>query len=106
MFRWYVALDGTGILPAEMKQRMFHPYVREEPGGDTSYGYGWVLSRDDDGRRIVQHNGGNGWSYCELTLCPDEGTMVFWSTNQAHQTGKWNLEEHDLTAQILRRLGS
>jgi CubicO group peptidase (beta-lactamase class C family) len=104
LFRWHVALTGTRILPAELKRRMFSPHVREEPNGHTFYGYGWVLTEDDDGRRIAWHNGGNEWSYCELAHCLDEPAMVFWSTNQVRQTGKWNLEESDLTTQILRRL--
>jgi CubicO group peptidase (beta-lactamase class C family) len=104
LFRWHVALDGTQILSTRMKQRMFSPHVREEPDGDTYYGYGWVLAQDNDGRRIAWHNGGNQWSYCELARCLDQDAMVFWSTNQVRQTGRWNLEDRDLTTQILRRL--
>jgi CubicO group peptidase (beta-lactamase class C family) len=65
--------------------------VPEEEGGDSYYGYGWVVSPTDEGR-IVWHNGGNGWSFGVLARFPDQDTMVFWVSNRAYKCGEWNLE--------------
>jgi CubicO group peptidase (beta-lactamase class C family) len=81
MFRWHRALEGDEILDQRAKDKLFKPYVLEEPGGDTHYGYGWVIQQTDDGT-VAWHNGGNRRSYGELTRLLDEGVMVFWITNQ------------------------
>jgi CubicO group peptidase (beta-lactamase class C family) len=81
MFRWQRALEGKKVLDRRAKRKLFKPHVREEPGGDSYYGYGWVILRDDD-LRVAWHDGGNGWSYGELTRVLDEAAMVFWITNQ------------------------
>jgi CubicO group peptidase (beta-lactamase class C family) len=93
VFRWHVALQGDDILDRGAKQKLFEPYVREEPGRDTYYGYGWVIQETDDGT-VAWHNGGNGWSYGEVTRLLDEGAMVFWITNRYQDiTHTWNLEK-------------
>lgn len=81
MFRWQRALDGNGVLDRQAKRKLFKPHVLEEPGGDSYYGYGWVILQTDRGR-VAWHNGGNGWSYGELTRVLGDGTMVFWITNR------------------------
>lgn len=81
MFRWNLALDGNEVLDQRAKRKLFQRHVLEEPGGDSYYGYGWVILRTDN-RTIAWHNGGNEWSYGELTRLLDEGAMVFWITNQ------------------------
>ena len=56
---------------------------------------------------MAWHNGGNGWSYAELTRVLGRGVMVFWVANQARSTaGGWNLERlgTHLTAGVVRRL--
>jgi CubicO group peptidase (beta-lactamase class C family) len=91
MFRWHVALDGNQVLDQHAKRKLFKPHVLEEPGGDSYYGYGWVILRGDEGR-VAWHNGGNGSSYGELTRVLDEGAMVFWITNQyKSKAGGWDL---------------
>ncbi|HEY8581755.1 MAG TPA: serine hydrolase domain-containing protein [Capillimicrobium sp.] len=81
MFRWHVALEGDEVLDRRAKRKLFEPHVLEEPGGRSSYGYGWVILRSPEGR-IAWHNGGNGWSYGEVLRLPGKGAMVFWITNQ------------------------
>jgi CubicO group peptidase (beta-lactamase class C family) len=93
MFRWQRALDGDEVLDGRAKRKLFEPHVREEPGGDTHYGYGWVIMRADGGR-VAWHNGGNDSSYGELTRLLDAGAMVFWITNQyKDKTGGWDFYE-------------
>ncbi len=104
MFRWHVALRGDEILSKNAKDKMFEPHVLEEEGGDSYYGYGWVISPSDDGR-ILWHDGGNGWSLGILARFPDRGAMVFWVSNHAYNDGEWNLEklEQKLTLGIAER---
>ncbi len=92
MYRWHVALEGGEVLSKSAKDKLFEPHVPEEEGGDTYYGYGWVISPTNDGR-IVWHDGGNGWSLGILARFPDRGAMVFWVSNRAYNDGEWNLEE-------------
>jgi CubicO group peptidase (beta-lactamase class C family) len=109
MFRWDRALErGDEVLDQRAKRKLFEPYVLEEPGGDTHYGYGWVILRSDAGT-VAWHNGGNGWSYGELTRLLDEGVMVFWITNQYRdEAAGWNLEQlgPKLTEGIAHRVQS
>jgi CubicO group peptidase (beta-lactamase class C family) len=96
MFRWHVALLGDEVIDRRAKHKLFKPWVREEPGGDSFYGYGWVILRTDEYGKLVWHNGGNGWSFGVLTRLLDEGVMVFWVTNQyKDKDGGWNLYRLD-----------
>jgi CubicO group peptidase (beta-lactamase class C family) len=90
MFRWHRALDGNKVLDRRSKRELFKPRVLEEPGGDTYYGYGWVILETSSGR-AAWHNGGNGWSYGELARLLDDGVMVFWVTNR-YKARRWNFE--------------
>ncbi|RKN44840.1 serine hydrolase domain-containing protein [Streptomyces hoynatensis] len=98
MHRWHLALSGDGVLSAAAREKMFRPWVRED-GGDTWYGYGWVIA-DWDGHRVAWHNGGNGLSYAECARRLDDGLLVFWATGAVEGDGEWNLEELDLTRGI------
>jgi CubicO group peptidase (beta-lactamase class C family) len=90
MFRWQRALDGNRVLNRQAKRKLFKPHVLEEPGGDSYYGYGWVILQTDRGR-VGWHNGGNGWSYGELTRVLGARAMVFWITNQYRSKRRsWN----------------
>ncbi len=106
MFRWHVALEGDDVLDDEAKAELFRPRVREEPGGDSRYAYGWVVLDTPLGT-VDWHNGGNGWSYGELTRLPETGAFVFWVTNQVSSSSpRWNLERDGgrLTEDVVRRL--
>src|ERR687894_90853 len=105
MVRWHAALRGDEVLSKSAKDKMFKPHVPEEEGGDTYYGYGWVVSSTEDGR-IVWHDGGNGWSLGIVSRFVDQGVMVFWVSNHAYKDGEWNLEnvEQELTLGIAERV--
>ena len=105
MFRWHLALDGNEVLDRRAKRKLFKPHVLEEPGGDSYYGYGWVILKADDGR-VAWHNGGNDWSYGEVTRLLDGGAMVFWITNRyKSKAGGWDFYElgPELTQGVVRR---
>jgi CubicO group peptidase (beta-lactamase class C family) len=88
MFRWHVALTRGNVLDRRAKRKLFEAHVREEPGGDTHYGYGWVMSESNRFGRVAWHNGGNRWSYGEVTRLLDAKLMVFWVTNQYRDTSR------------------
>ena len=105
MFRWHLALRGDEVLSKSAKDKLFKPHVPEEEGGDSYYGYGWVVSPTDEGR-IVWHDGGNGWSLGIMARFPDQDAMVFWVSNHAYKDGEWNLEnlQKKLTLGIAKRV--
>ena len=109
MYRWHRALEGDEILDQAAKEMLFHPHVAEQPGGDSFYGYGWVLVDSDPYGRVAWHNGGNGWSYSMLTRLLDDDRMVFWATNRNRDAKRgWNLSrlEPRLTRGVIERLGT
>ena len=102
--RWHRALLDHRVLHRRAQREMFRPRVPEQASGDSWYGYGWVLFDSSVGP-VAWHNGGNGWSYAELTRVLGRGVMVFWVTNQYRSAaGGWNLERDGLTAGVVRRL--
>jgi CubicO group peptidase (beta-lactamase class C family) len=104
MFRWHRALEGDMVLDRRSKRELFQPRVLEEPGGDSYYGYGWVIFETDEGR-TGWHNGGNGLSYGELARLLDDRVMVFWITNRYRGEG-WNFERFgsELTEGVAERV--
>jgi CubicO group peptidase (beta-lactamase class C family) len=107
MFRWDLALERNKVLNQKAKQKLFKPHVREQPGGNSHYGYGWVIPQPGRFGRVVWHNGGNGWSYGELTRLLGPGVMVFWVTNQYRSKAEgWNLDKLGprLTQAVARRV--
>lgn len=80
MMLWHEALLGTDVLSAQAKEAMFTPYVEERPGGDTFYGYGWVVEDTSHGK-LVWHNGGNGYFFADFWRYLDAGVTVFVASN-------------------------
>lgn len=94
MFRWHRALEGTRVLSGDAKRRMFKPHVAVglRNGYKLYYGYGWGIVRAG-GRWVIEHDGGNAWSFGVFARFPDSRVMVFWISNHAQREGRWNLEE-------------
>ena len=92
MYRWHLALRDDTILDRAAREKMFTPHVREGPGADTHYGYGWVVS-SFEGEPFMWHDGGNGWSFGLVGHLPKAAATVFWISNQAYRAGQWNLED-------------
>lgn len=96
MYRWHLALDGDEVLDQRSKDELFRPHVLEEEGGDSYYGYGWVIVPSEESGTVAWHNGGNGWSFGVLTRLLDDGVMVFWITNRYKDEDEgWNLSRLD-----------
>jgi hypothetical protein len=85
------------ISPAKAKELMFTPHALED-GGDSHYGYGWVLF-EVKGTTVAWHNGGNGTAYAEMLHVPG-GPMVFWATGAVVRDGEWDLEEADVASRM------
>lgn len=105
MFHWHRALTGETVLSTAAKRKLFAPHVRI-PELDGAYGYGWVVMGSED-RRFAWHDGGNDWSLATLAEFQRDAILVFWVTNHASRTGKWNLEDDHLklTQDIAERVG-
>jgi CubicO group peptidase (beta-lactamase class C family) len=106
MFRWHVALQGDVVLDERTKAKLFKRHVLEAEGGDSYYGYGWVVMPSDDGT-ITWHDGGNGWSFGLVARLPEQGAMVFWVTNRYEDSAEgWNLSRsaQELTQGVVDRL--
>lgn len=80
MMLWHQALLGTAVLSDASKTAMFTPYVEERPGGDTFYGYGWVVEDTPDGK-LVWHNGGNDFFFADFWRYLDADVTVFVASN-------------------------
>jgi hypothetical protein len=74
MNRWaQYLLAGKALTPASMK-KYWSPQV-DEGGGDSFYGYGWVVM-DKDGTRIITHNGGNGIHFADMMIVPASHLVI------------------------------
>ena len=78
MLRWAEALLGGRVLAPASMTKLWTPWVSE--GGDTHYGYGWVVA-DVGGTRVLTHNGGNGIHFADLAIVPASHTVVFLQSN-------------------------
>ncbi len=87
MYRFHRALRGDTILNAAAKAQTFKGHAPLGLPGYDGYtiGYGWVITPDG----LATHSGGNDWSYGVSVHSAD--LMLFWITNQAIQTGHWDL---------------
>lgn len=106
MGRWLVALEGDRVLDDDAKRELFSPRVREEPGGDTRYAFGWVVVDTPLGT-LHWHNGGNDWAHAELARLPESRAGLFWVTNHHRsRAGGWSLDglEPPLTELVAGRL--
>ena len=105
----YQRLSRRGLLDAAFASDLGWPpgtgYVLPDwRGGQLAVEY------DQDGRahgRVQWHNGGNGWSYDEITRIPAVRGYVLWVSNQYRsRSGDWDLERagSGLTSEVGRRL--
>jgi CubicO group peptidase (beta-lactamase class C family) len=87
LLSWHAALRGETVLSAAEKAKMYAPHVREQAGGDSSYGYGWSITDIPEAGRLVRHNGGNGVFYADFLRFLDEDLVVILSTNDSTVRG-------------------
>jgi CubicO group peptidase (beta-lactamase class C family) len=88
LHRWSVALSGHTVLKRESVERLFTPHVVEERGGDSFYGYGWVV-QESLGIPIVWHDGATEAHNAFLGMLDDEhGTVVAVLSNRIIETSR------------------
>lgn len=56
---WQRALKDETMFSAEPNAKL-SPHLSEEPGGDSCYGYAWVISNTDRGKEVIKHHGEKG----------------------------------------------
>jgi CubicO group peptidase (beta-lactamase class C family) len=81
MLRWHRALAGETVLSADAKKKMFTPHVAEDAGGESHYGYGWVVVERSPFGRLLTHDGSNDVFFSDLLRFVDRDLFVFLATN-------------------------
>jgi CubicO group peptidase (beta-lactamase class C family) len=79
MLRWAIALTEGRVLSRESMEAYWKPHVSE--GGDSYYGYGWVVMTGPGGEKIITHNGGNMIFFADMAIVPERKLVVFLQTN-------------------------
>ena len=79
--RWVDALDAHALVDAGAMQRFVTPLTLIPDGYDNSYAYG-VLVGDEDGRRVISHDGGINGFTTYLAWYPDDGLTIALLTNR------------------------
>lgn len=65
LFLWHRALTRSRLLPPALQQEAFEPYKvngelpLNKAGKPVSYGFGWIISRDEALGQMVSHGGGH-----------------------------------------------
>jgi serine beta-lactamase-like protein LACTB len=84
--RFHVALNQGTLLKADTLQQMYTPY-RLKDGSATTYGLGWMVSKDDRGRAWIAHSGGATGGTTYLLRDPARKLAVVILCNVANAPG-------------------
>jgi CubicO group peptidase (beta-lactamase class C family) len=79
MHRWALHLLAGKALSPQSTEAYWSPHV-DEGGGDSFYGYGWVVM-DHEGMRVITHNGGNGILFADMAIVPESGVVMVLQCN-------------------------
>jgi len=79
MVRWGQALLNGGPLSEKSMEAYWSPHF-DEGGGDSFYGYGWVVT-EMAGHKVITHNGGNGILFADMAIVPHAELVVVIQTN-------------------------
>jgi CubicO group peptidase (beta-lactamase class C family) len=86
MYKWHLALEGDAILSADAKKKYYTPHIIEQAGGDTYYGYGWVIAESSRGTKVYMHNGGNPYFANDCFRYVEDNVFVYISSNNGEQS--------------------
>ena len=79
MFQWARWLmNGKALSPASMEQ-YWTGHVNEG-GGESYYGYGWVI-QNAGGMKVITHNGGNGILFADMAIVPEKDLVIVLQCN-------------------------
>ena len=76
-------MKGDKILNTAAKTKYYGKHIREVPGEDAFYGYGWVVIPTPRNTELITHNGGNGVFYADFWRFPTEELVVIVLSNKA-----------------------
>jgi CubicO group peptidase (beta-lactamase class C family) len=79
--RWVDALDAHALVDAAAMRRFVTPLAYIPDGYDNSYAYGVVVG-DEDGHRVVSHDGVINGFTTFLAWYPDDGLTIALLTNR------------------------
>lgn len=85
LYRWKRALETDEILSSEARAKYFKAQVPEEPGGNTFYGYGWVIIPHEKMGTIITHNGGNGIFFADFWNFSDSDDTIIVLSNASNR---------------------
>lgn len=88
MQAWVRALESRSVLSEEALRKLWAPQVPQGAGGQSHYGYGWVVTRTSRNTGLVWHNGSNGVYYAELRRYPDEDVLMIIASNVAEASAE------------------
>lgn len=104
LLRWHVALNGSEVLSADARRKMFTPHASaaEDSEDGLAYGYGWALEPGTGEHRIAWHTGQSqvGGSYSEIVRSVDGRALVVMSTNYSTRKGTWAIADRELARRI------
>ena len=90
LYKWHHALEGTGILSAEAKKKLFTPHIIEEEGGNTYYAYGWAWAKTSRDTTLIAHNGGNDVFFADFRRYVDDKVVLILMTNAERTLSREN----------------
>ena len=80
LFRWQQALQQHTILPADLTEKLWTPYVNINEG--TAYGYGWQISQTEYGGQLIWHVGAGRAHNAEFRYFPERETVIIIGSNR------------------------
>ncbi len=80
LYRWSRVLRTDQVLSATARQKYFAPHVSS--GADSSYAYGWSVSKNQRSETVIAHNGGNGFFMATFAMIPQRDFVAILSTNR------------------------
>ncbi len=84
LFKWHQALIADKILSNEVKNKMYHPQLRENETKAGYYAYGWDVSITKRNTTQIWHNGTNHILYADFLRYIDEDIVLILLSNKSH----------------------
>lgn len=77
------------ILESDLLKKMFNPYIERQPSnfGKESYAYGWGITEDFFGERLIHHGGSTAVSSAFLAMIPNKKIAVAIAGNVGNSMG-------------------
>ncbi|MCK4783890.1 MAG: beta-lactamase family protein [Desulfobacteraceae bacterium] len=80
LFLWDQALYTDKLIPQSLRDEMFTPFA-SIPGGDESYGYGWIIGKHFN-HQWIMHGGRIEGFRTVIARCPDEKVTIIVLSNR------------------------